>query len=73
MKLKIAHQKKIINEQLLLNAELKKKTMKNLMIMKKKKNHKVVISEKNKLIQNYYFDYFDKISKRKKRLITFYN
>ena len=49
MKLKITHQKKMIDEQLSLNAELKKKTIKNLMIMKKEKNHKVVISEKNKL------------------------
>src|SRR5947207_15450817 len=73
MKLKVAHQKKIINEQLSLNTELKKKTMKNLMIMKKEKNHKVVISEKNKLAQNCHFDHFDKVSKRKEELITFCN
>ena len=63
----------MIDEQLSLNTELKKKTMKNLTIMKKEKNHKVVISEKNKLTQNCYFDHFDKISKRKKKLITFHN
>src|SRR5436189_3590219 len=73
MKLKIAHQKEMIDEQLSLNAELKKKTMKNLTIIKKEKNHKVIISEKNKLIQNYYFNHFDKVSKRKKELITFHN
>src|SRR6266496_4145406 len=60
MKLKVAHQKKMIDEQFSLNAELKKKTMKNLMIMKKEKNHKVILSKKNKLTQNYYFDHFDK-------------
>ena len=47
--------------------------MKNLMIMKKKKNCKIIISKKNKLTQNYYFDYFDKIFKRKRKLITFCN
>ena len=73
MKLKVAHQKEIIDEQLLLNAELKKKKMKNLMIMKKEKNHKVVISEKNKLTQNCHFDHFDKVFKRKRELITFHN
>ena len=73
MKLKVAHQKKMIDEQLSLNAELKKKTMKNLMIMKKEKNCKVVIFEKNKLTQNCHFDHFDKISKRKRELITFCN
>ena len=73
MKLKVAHQKKIIDEQLSLNAELKKKTMKNLMIMKKEKNHKIVISEKNKLTQSCHFDYFEKVSKRKRKLITFHN
>src|SRR5438034_3946633 len=73
MKLKVAHQKEMIDEQLSLNAELKKKTIKNLMIMKKEKNYKVVISEKNKLIQNCHFDHFDKVFKRKKRLITFCN
>src|SRR6266496_3108035 len=73
MKLKVAHQKKMIDEQFSLNAELKKKTMKNSAIMKKEKNHKVVIFKKNKLIQSCHFDYFDKISKRKKKLITFHN
>ena len=73
MKLKVAHQKKMIDEQLSLNAKLKKKTIKNSAIMKKEKNCKIVISEKNKLIQSCHFDYFDKISKRKKKLITFYN
>ena len=73
MKLKVAHQKKMIDEQFSLNAELKKKTMKNLMIIKKEKNHKVVISEKNKLIQSCHFDHFDKVFKRKKRLIIFCN
>ena len=73
MKLKVAHQKEMIDEQLSLNAELKKKTMKNSMIMKKKKNHKIIIFKKNKLIQNCHFDYFDKVSKRKKKLITFHN
>src|SRR5436190_18921884 len=65
MKLKVAHQKKMIDEQLLLNAELKKKTMKNSIIMKKEKNHKIVIFKKNKLIQNCHFDHFDKIFKKK--------
>src|SRR5204863_5289630 len=64
MKLKVAHQKKMIDEQLSLNTKLKKKTMKNSAIMKKKKNCKIIIFEKNKLIQNCYFDNFDKISKR---------
>src|SRR5436190_9413156 len=73
MKLKVAHQKEMIDEQLSLNAELKKKTMKNLMIMKKEKNCKVVISEKNKLTQSCHFDHFDKVSKRKRELITFHN
>ena len=73
MKLKVAHQKKMIDEWLLLNAELKKKTMKNLMIMKKEKNHKIIISEKNKLIQNCHFDHFDKVFKRKRELIIFCN
>ena len=63
----------MIDEWLSLNAELKKKTMKNSAIMKKEKNCKVVISEKNKLTQNCYFDHFDKIFKRKKKLITFCN
>src|SRR5438034_5795816 len=72
MKLKVAHQKEMIDEQLSLNTELKKK-MKNSAIMKKEKNHKIIIFEKNKLIQNYHFDYFDKISKKKRKLITFYN
>ena len=63
----------MIDEWLSLNAKLKKKIMKNLIIMKKEKNHKVIISEKNKLTQSYYFDYFEKVSKRKKRLITFCN
>ena len=63
----------MIDEQLSLNAELKKKTMKNSAIMKKEKNHKVVISEKNKLTQNCHFNHFDKVSKRKKELITFCN
>ena len=73
MKLKITHQKKMIDEWLLLNAELKKKTMKNSAIMKKEKNHKIIIFEKNKLTQNCHFDHFDKVSKRKKELITFHN
>ena len=73
MKLKVVYQKKMIDEQLSLNAELKKKTMKNSTIMKKEKNHKVVISEKNKLTQSCHFDHFDKISKKKRRLITFCN
>ena len=73
MKLKVAHQKEMIDEQLSLNAELKKKIMKNLTIMKKEKNHKVVISEKNKLTQNCHFDHFEKVSKRKRELITFCN
>ena len=68
MKLKVTHQKKMIDEWLSLNAELKKKTMKNLMIMKKEKNCKIIIFEKNKLIQNCHFDHFDKISKRKRKL-----
>ena len=63
----------MIDEQLSLNAELKKKTMKNSVIMKKEKNCKIIIFEKNKLTQNCYFDHFDKISKRKKKLITFHN
>ena len=63
----------MIDKQLSLNAELKKKTMKNLMIMKKEKNHKVIIFEKNKLTQNCYFDHFDKNFKRKKELIIFHN
>src|SRR5205809_2931311 len=71
MKLKIAHQKEMIDEQLSLNTELKKKTMKNSAIMKKEKNCKVVISEKNKLTQNCHFDHFGKVSKRKRELITF--
>src|SRR5436305_5893305 len=58
MKLKVAHQKEMIDEQFSLNIELKKETMKNSAIMKKEKNHKVIISEKNKLIQNCHFDYF---------------
>src|SRR5438034_1690243 len=73
MKLKIAHQKEMIDEQLSLDAELKKKTIKNLIIMKKEKNCKVVIFEKNKLTQSCHFDHFDKVSKRKRRLITFNN
>src|SRR5947207_1908699 len=73
MKLKVAHQKKMIDEQLSLNAELKKKTMKNSVIMKKEKNYKVIISEKNKLIQSYHFDHFEKVSKKKRKLITFHN
>ena len=73
MKLKVAHQKKMIDEWFSLNAELKKKIMKNLIIMKKEKNHKIIISKKNKLIQNCHFDHFDKISKKKKELITFHN
>src|SRR5207247_7042579 len=73
MKLKVAHQKEMIDEQLSLNAELKKKTMKNLMIIKKKKNHKVIISEENKLTQHCHFDHFEKVSKRKRELITFHN
>ena len=73
MKLKITHQKEMINEQFSLNTELKKKIMKNSAIMKKEKNCKIVIFEKNKLIQNCYFDYFDKIFKRKRELITFCN
>ncbi len=73
MKLKVAHQKEMIDEQLSLNAELKKKIMKNLTIMKKEKNHKVIISKKNKLTQSCHFDHFEKVSKRKKRLITFCN
>ena len=73
MKLKVAHQKKMIDEQLSLNAELKKKIMKNSVIMKKEKNHKVIISKKNKLTQSYYFNHFDKVSKRKKELIIFHN
>src|SRR5216117_2222173 len=73
MKLKVAHQKEMIDEQLSLNADLKKKTMKNSAIMKKEKNHKVVISEKNKLIQSCHFDHFEKVSKRKRELITFHN
>ena len=71
--IKSSSSKKMIDEWLLLNAELKKKTMKNLIIMKKEKNYKVIISKKNKLTQNYYFDYFNKVSKRKKELITFCN
>ena len=63
----------MIDKQLSLNAKLKKKTMKNLIIMKKEKNCKVIIFKKNKLIQNCYFDYFDKVSKRKKKLIIFCN
>src|SRR5438046_10434825 len=63
MKLKVAHQKEMIDKQFSLNTELKKKTIKNSVIMKKEKNCKVVISEKNKLIQNCYFDHFDKVSK----------
>ena len=39
--------------------------MKNSIIIKKEKNHKIIIFKKNKLIQNYYFDYFDKIFKKK--------
>src|SRR5947207_8131142 len=73
MKLKVAHQKEMIDKQLSLNAELKKKTMKNSAIIKKKKNCKVIISEKNKLIQNCYFDHFNKVFKRKRELITFHN
>ena len=73
MKLKIAHQKEMIDEQLSLNTELKKKIIKNLTIMKKEKNHKVIIFEKNKLTQNYHFDHFDKVSKKKRKLITFCN
>src|SRR5438034_11598070 len=67
MKLKVAHQKKMIDEQLSLNAELKKKIMKNSVIMKKEKNHKIIISEENKLIQSCHFDHFEKISKKKKK------
>ena len=63
----------MIDEWFLLNTKLKKKTMKNLAIMKKEKNCKIIISEKNKLIQNYHFNHFDKVSKRKKKLITFHN
>ena len=63
----------MINEQLSLNTKLKKKTMKNSAIMKKEKNHKIVIFKKNKLTQNCHFNHFDKISKRKRELITFYN
>src|SRR6266513_349205 len=73
MKLKVAHQKEMIDEQLSLNTELKKKTMKNSTIMKKEKNCKVVISEKNKLTQSCHFNHFDKVSKRKRELITFHN
>src|SRR6266480_988351 len=73
MKLKVAHQKEMIDEQLSLNTKLKKKTMKNSAIIKKEKNYKIVISEKNKLTQSCHFDHFDKISKRKRRLITFCN
>src|SRR5438034_10904322 len=73
MKLKVAHQKEMIDEQLSLNAKLKKKIMKNSVIIKKEKNHKVIISEKNKLTQSCYFDHFEKVPKRKKRLITFHN
>src|SRR5204863_8512039 len=73
MKLKVAHQKKMIDEQLSLNTELKKKIMKNSTIMKKEKNCKIIISEKNKLTQSYYFNYFDKVSKKKRKLITFHN
>ena len=73
MKLKVAHQKKMIDEQFSLNTELKKKIMKNLIIMKKEKNCKIIISKKNKLTQNCYFDYFDKVFKRKRKLITFCN
>ena len=62
----------MIDEQFSLNTELKKKIMKNLIIMKKK-NHKIIIFKKNKLTQNYYFDYFNKIFKRNKKLITFCN
>src|SRR5204862_1075866 len=46
MKLKVAHQKKMINEQFSLNTKLKKKTMKNSTIMKKEKNHKIIIFKK---------------------------
>ena len=73
MKLKITYQKEMIDKQLSLNTELKKKTMKNSTIMKKEKNHKVIISEKNKLTQNCHFDHFDKVSKRKRELIIFCN
>src|SRR5216117_3647600 len=73
MKLKVAHQKKMIDEQLSLNAKLKKKIMKNLMIIKKEKNKKVIIFKKKKLIQSCHFDHFEKVSKRKKKLITFCN
>src|SRR5213592_3756993 len=72
IKLKVVHQKEMIDEQLSLNAELKKKIMKNSTIMKKEKNHKVIISEKNKLTQSCHFDHFEKVSKKKKRLITFH-
>src|SRR5204863_9050781 len=63
MKLKVAHQKEMIDEQLSLNTKLKKKIMKNSAIMKKEKNHKIIIFKKNKLTQNCHFDYFDKVSK----------
>src|SRR5204862_1596476 len=66
MKLKVAHQKKMIDKQFLLNTELKKKTIKNLTIMKKEKNCKIIIFKKNKLIQNNNFNHFNKIFKKKK-------
>ena len=52
---------------------IKKKDNEEFDNHEEKKNHKVIIFKKNKLIQNYHFDYFDKISKRKKKLITFHN
>src|SRR6266536_548837 len=73
MKLKVTYQKEMIDEQLSLNTELKKKIINDSVIMKKEKNCKVIISEKNKLTQSCHFDYFDKVSKRKKKLITFHN
>src|SRR5438034_527676 len=73
MKLKVAHQKEMIDEQFSLNTELKKKIIKNLTIMKKEKNHKVIIFKKNKLTQSCHFDHFDKVFKRKRELITFNN
>src|SRR5438046_7034420 len=67
MKLKVAHQKEMIDEQLSLNTKLKKKIMKNSAIMKKEKNHKIIISEKNKLTQSCHFDHFDKVFKKKRK------
>ena len=72
-KIKSSSLKKMIDEQFSLNAKLKKKTMKNSVIMKKEKNYKIIIFEKNKLIQNCHFDHFNKVSKKKRKLITFCN